>query len=163
MSFDGRAVANFILDRCDARGRVVTPFALQKIIYFCHAWSLVTLKRPLIRHSFEAWEHGPVLPYLYRDFKEFENRPITKRAVGVDRATGEKRPEPYDFSGETAIALENAVDFYSRLSFSELYSRAHVQNGPWDRVWHHNGTANPGMKIDNSAIAEFYSQAPLSN
>src|SRR5690606_31014859 len=117
----------------------------------------------LVRHTFEAWEHGPVLPYLYRDFKEFGDMPIAKRAVGIDKATGEKRPEPYDFGVETTALLENAVEFYSRLSFSELYQRAHVSDGPWDRVWHHENSANPGMKIDNEAIAAFYSRMPLSS
>ena len=61
MTHDGRAVANFVLDHVDSSGVLVTPLALQKIVYFCHVWSLIELRRPLIRHSFEAWEHGPVL------------------------------------------------------------------------------------------------------
>lgn len=163
MSFDGRAVANFVLDHCDARGRSVTPFCLQKIVYFCHAWSLVTFKKPLIRHSFEAWEHGPVLPYLYRDFKEFENKPILKRAMGLDKVTGERRPEPYSFDKETVSMLEEIIDFYSRLSFSELYARAHIAGGPWDQIWGHTENVNPGMKIDNNAIMDFYSRIAISS
>ena len=34
MTYDGRAVANFILDCCDKRGRPINHTALQKIVYF---------------------------------------------------------------------------------------------------------------------------------
>ena len=75
---DGRAIANFILDYCDSRGSRVTNLALLKLVYFCHVWSLIKLGRPLVRHKFEAWELGPVLPYLYRAFKKFDRAPIVE-------------------------------------------------------------------------------------
>ena len=76
MTHDGRAVANFVLDHTDRLGASLTNLSLQKLVYFCHVWSLIGLHKPLIRHSFEAWECGPVLQYLYREFKnlrEFGN------------------------------------------------------------------------------------------
>jgi uncharacterized phage-associated protein len=52
---------------------------VQKIVYFCNVWSLIELGRPLIRHKFEAWEFGPVLPYLYREFKNYDHSPCGSR------------------------------------------------------------------------------------
>lgn len=160
MSYDGRAIANFVLDHCERKGRPVTNLSLQKIVYFCHVWSLTKLDRPLIRHSFEAWQHGPVLQYLYREFKAFDRSPIQGRAKRIEPATGEKVLVGYEFDEPTCQLLEEVVEFYSRLSAFELVALTHIKGGPWDIVWNHGGRVNPGMKIDNSEIARFYSSAP---
>lgn len=157
-TYDGRAVANFVLDFCDSRGASVTHLDLQKIVYFCHVWSLIGLQRPLIRHKFEAWEFGPVLPYLYREFKSFERAPIKGRATQIDPLDGRKRVVQYSFDQETESHLRQIVAFYSRLRTSDLVELSHVVGGPWYKAWHHGGNINPGMKINDDEIAEFYSK-----
>lgn len=158
MTYDGRAVANFILDSCQQQQRGVTNLALQKIVYFCHAWSLTAFERPLIRHNFEAWQHGPVLQYLYREFKVFDSRPITARATRIDPASGKKVVVTYDFDDATRHLLVPVIEFYSRLSPFDLVDMTHAPGGPWHKVWHHGGSINPGMKIDDRDIATFYSR-----
>lgn len=161
MSADGRAIANFVLDFCDERGRGVSNLSLQKIVYFCHVWSLIQLGRPLVKHQFEAWQYGPVLQYLYREFRNHDDRPITSRAGRINPDTGQKEVVPYRFDQETEELLGRVVDFYSRLRSSDLVALSHAKGGPWDEVWNHRGTVNPGMRIDESTIAEFYSKVRL--
>jgi uncharacterized phage-associated protein len=163
-AYDGRAVANFVLDHCDLCGRKITNLSLQKVIFFCHAWSLIRLQKPLIRHSFEAWEYGPVLPYLYRSFKKFNRAPISGRAEFTDPRDGEKRVVEYAFDEASKSLLLEIVEFYTRLSPSALVRLSHIEGGPWHSAWYHEGTTNPGMKIDNNNIMMFYSkkQAALS-
>ena len=156
---DGRAIANFVLDLCERRGRAVTHLSLQKLVYFCHVWSLIELGRPLVRHRFEAWEFGPVLPYLYREFKDFDRAPIMGRATGIDPADGSRRVIPYHLDGETDSLLTRIVDFYSRMRAGDLVELSHADGGPWYSAWHHGGSVNPGMKIDEARIVEFYSKA----
>ena len=156
--YDGRAIANFVLDFCDSRGTPITNLSLQKIVYFCHAWSLVTRKEPLIRHKFEAWEFGPVLPYLYREFKTFERSPVKGRATQIDPQTGRKQVVPYAFSDELRTHLTETVAFYSRLRAGDLVEMSHADGGPWHKAWYHGGRSNPGMQINNDNIAEFYSK-----
>jgi len=164
MSYDGRAVANFILDFCDLKQRKVTNLALQKIIYFCHARFLADRNKPLVKHQFEAWQFGPVLQYVYRDFKMYDASPIASRAKGIDLLTGRIEIVGYDFDKSTKQFLESIVDFYSRLSASDLVDMSHATGGPWDQAWNHRGRVNPGMRIDNAAIQRYYSevQAPFS-
>jgi uncharacterized phage-associated protein len=159
MAHDGRAIANFVLDFCDEKHRQVTNLALQKIVYFCHVWSLIDLGQPLIRHKFEAWELGPVLPYLYREFKRFDRLPIVGRATELEAASGESHVVPYLFDQLTRQLLQEIVDFYSRLRVGDLVELSHVKGGPWHRAWYHQGQINPGMKIDDAKIAEFYARA----
>ncbi len=157
--YDGRAIANFVLDFCEARHRRVTNLALQKIVYFCHVWSLIELGRPLIRHRFEAWEYGPVLPYLYREFRNYDRAQIVGRATRIDPKDGKHRVVVYDFDRETDSLLREIADFYSRLRASDLVELSHAEGGPWHRVWNHGGKVNPGMQIEDAKIVEFYSKA----
>lgn len=163
MSNDGRAIANFVLDVCEREGRSITNLSLQKIIYFCHVWSLIETGRPLVKQQFEAWQYGPVLQYVYREFKAFDGTPITRRAEGVDPQTGQKRVVAYAFDPTTTTFLSKVVSFYCRLSAGQLVELSHSEGGPWHRVWNHGGIVNPGMRIDNAAITEFYGkiQAPF--
>jgi uncharacterized phage-associated protein len=111
-ALDGRAVANFVLDFCEARGRHITNLSLQKIVYFCHVWSLIEFKKPLLKHHFEAWQYGPVLQYLYREFRNFDDRPISGRAKKIDPATGKREVVQYGFDADTETLLKRIVDFY---------------------------------------------------
>lgn len=157
---DGRAIANFVLDQTDAAGVAVTQLSLQKIVYFCHVWSLIELGRPLVRHSFEAWGHGPVLQYLYREFKRFGSAPIKERAQRVNPYTGRDEVVAYALDEPTLELLRRVVGFYCRLDAGTLVELTHAPGGPWHRVWHHSGKINPGMRIDNRDIERFYARIP---
>lgn len=138
----------------------MTNLALQKLVYFCHVWSLIGLGSPLVRHKFEAWEFGPVLPYLYRAFKNYDRAPIVGRATQIDPSDGKQRIVGYNFSSEADSLLRETTEFYSRLRPGDLVELSHAKGGPWHSVWHHAGTVNPGMKIDDVSILEFYSKVP---
>lgn len=156
MSFDGRAIANYVLDVSQASGRSVTNLALQKLVYFCHAWSLAKLGKPLVRHQFEAWQFGPVLQYLYRDFKEFDRDSITTRAKKLNPLTGLPETVQYDLDDETDALLRKVIAFYGKLSAGTLVELSHSEGGPWDLVWNHEGKVNPGMKISDPLIQGYY-------
>lgn len=156
MSYDGRAVANFILDACRDNRREVTNLSLQKIAFFCHAWSLVDLGMPLIKHKFEAWEFGPVLPYLYREFRSFDRASIQSRATRINPQTGHAETVPYQFDTDTERLLRKVVDFYSLLRAGDLVELTHAEGGPWYKVWNHKSVTRPGMQIDDASIAAYY-------
>jgi len=162
MTYDGRAVANYILDLCAEKKRPLTNLALQKIIYFCHVWTLIELNRPLIKQDFEAWPFGPVLQHVYREFKHFDKQPIDGRALRVDPETGQRVVADYRFDADVAGFLPRVVDFYSQISAGDLVELSHVVGGPWDNVWNHSSPINPGMLIDNKLIVSFYSKCSRS-
>ena len=154
--FDGRAIANYVLDYCEAKHRSVTNLALQKVLFFCHAEFLVRKKIPLIKHQFEAWQHGPVLQYLYSEFKIFEGKPITSRATSLDPTTGKRVTVIYAFDAETRQFLEEVADIYTKLDAWQLVKLSHAEGGPWDKAWNHGGITNPGMKIAAHDIIESF-------
>ena len=159
MTFDGRAIANCILDLAEDQGIALSNLSLQKVMFFCHAWHLVDTGQPLIKAEFEAWQHGPVLQYIYRQFKEFESKPIKTRAGAMNPLTGRSEVVHYEIDANTVERLKRVVSFYGRLEPWDLVDLSHIKGGPWDQVWNHSGRINPGMKIPNIAVREFYSQA----
>ena len=54
--YDGREVANYLLDLADSKKLTLTQISLLKLIYFCHGWYLFYKERPLVKNEFEAWE-----------------------------------------------------------------------------------------------------------
>jgi uncharacterized phage-associated protein len=58
---DVRDVAQYILERCGK----MTAWKLQKLVYYCQAWSLVWDDEPLFEDEIEAWADGPVVRRLY--------------------------------------------------------------------------------------------------
>lgn len=55
-------VANYILTKKGA----MTTMKLQKLLYYCQAWSLVWDEAPLFPESIEAWANGPIVPEIYK-------------------------------------------------------------------------------------------------
>jgi len=58
---DVRDVAQYILEQ---RGSMTT-WKLQKLVYYCQAWSLIWDDEPLFDDDIEAWANGPVVRKLY--------------------------------------------------------------------------------------------------
>ena len=54
-------VAAFILQELDE----MTAMKLQKLVYYCQAWSLVWDEETLFGEEIQAWANGPVTPALY--------------------------------------------------------------------------------------------------
>jgi len=47
----------------------ITAMKLQKLVYYCQAWSIVWDGKPLYKENIEAWVNGPVVRELYEKHK----------------------------------------------------------------------------------------------
>lgn len=155
MSLDARSVANYLLDRADDRGIPLTNLALNKILYFCHAWHLAKFGQPLLATRFEAWDHGPVVPSVYHQFKGNKERPINNRAMRIDLENGKDVVASTRIQVELAEFLESMLGFYGPRPGSVLRNMSHEPGAPWDVVRESGGA---GMFIPDSLIAEYFSE-----
>ncbi|MCY4170351.1 MAG: DUF4065 domain-containing protein [Bacteroidetes bacterium] len=58
-------VAAYILQK----RQTISTWKLQKLLYYCQAWSLVWDEKPLFGEEIQAWINGPVCPAIYHKFQ----------------------------------------------------------------------------------------------
>lgn len=130
--------------------RHLTNKKLQKLIYYCQVWSLTILKQRLFRDEFEAWVHGPVVPTVYRSFKEYKFMPIP--------------PEEGDgklflkLSPEQRSVVEEVVRLYEKHDADYLEMLTHNEP-PWINARHgipDSGKSN--KRIDIESAPSYYSK-----
>jgi uncharacterized phage-associated protein len=156
--YDVRSIANWVLDRADARGRPLSNMAINKIIYFIVEKALVERGELLTAAKIEAWEHGPVFREVYHSFKHHGDEPITSRATKFDSATRSMIEAADAFSNLDEQLFSDALDAYVHLTAAQLRALSHQPGSPWHRVWWHEGRFNPGMEISIDTIHESFSQ-----
>lgn len=157
--FDARAVANLLLDIAERKGRPASNLELQKLLYFAHGRFLIACRRPLVTGYFEAWQHGPVHPAVYRAFKGAGARPIGFRAEKVDLVTGECSVIPAPDSQEVREHLDFVMFFYARLTARQLVEISHAPLGPWDlTVAKARRSVRLGMRIPDDVIVSNFAR-----
>jgi uncharacterized phage-associated protein len=97
----------------------LTPLKLQKLLYYCQAWSLVFRDSPLFRDRIEAWVHGPVVPRVYHKYKEFGYSPISGHRSLKGSATS-----------DVLKILEKVLKSYGRKNGRSLECLTHSEL-PW--------------------------------
>lgn len=55
---------------------------LQKLLYYVQAWTLVLYDKKAFNDEIEAWVHGPAIPDVYRQYKNFVFEAIPPEAIG---------------------------------------------------------------------------------
>jgi uncharacterized phage-associated protein len=112
-------VAAYILRK---KGRMTT-WKLQKLVYYCQAWSLVWDERPLFRESIEAWANGPVVRELYNEHKGlFE---ISKSNI--------KRKNPKRLNQMQKDTVNAVLEFYGDKPSQWLSDLTHAED-PWKKA-----------------------------
>ena len=119
-----KGVADWILQNINN----VTEKKLQRLMYFAYAWYLVfynesanEIENRLFDEYFESWIHGPVLPALYQDIKEFHGDDIPKNYFKKYRER---------FSTDTLSLFGQIKKVYGAYNGNQLESIAH-QEDPW--------------------------------
>jgi uncharacterized phage-associated protein len=145
--FSAKTVANYLLDLAWRDGVPIDPLKLQKLIYLAHGWSLVLLRRPLIKEPFEAWNYGPVVPSLYKAFQRFGASPIT------ELAPKEPMENHYGLDDRTKSLLDSVWGTYKKLNAIQLSMFTHEPGYAWDLA-QRNGRMSPwgSPRIPNELI-----------
>ncbi len=140
-----RDVAHLIFNRLNGPGHTVEVLKLQKLLYYCNAWSITLRKSPLFSDAIQAWKHGPVVAsiYAYHRGKIVLEDPIPE---------GDK-----DRLSQLDTEFINSVlDAYAPLSGWALRNRTHLED-PWIKAWEasEHGAIH-GVEISHDSIQEYY-------
>lgn len=121
-------------------GDVITDLKAQKLLYYAQGMSLAKLGFPLFKDDFVAWQHGPVIPALYEELKEFGSRQIElNEDVDVRK-----------FSDEEQKLLVGVYKTFGQYSAWKLRDMTHNE-APWKNV-------NIGDIITKESIRVFFSE-----
>ena len=115
-------VANYFL-RCPEYqdpSDAISNMKLQKLLYFAQGHALAVLGKALFNEDFEAWEHGPVLPSIYRKYKIF----------GAEKITPPETIDLRKFSKAEKTLLEQVWQVYGGYSAWGLRNLSH-NTTPW--------------------------------
>ena len=113
-------VADFFLSKSDEDSeQFISNLKLQKLVYYAQGFSLALLGRELFREPIEAWQHGPVVPELYRKYRESGSSAIF--AVDFDRRV---------FTRDQLELLEEVYEVYGQYSAWKLRELTHSE-APW--------------------------------
>lgn len=156
VSYDVRAVANFVLDCADQRGIGVSNLSINKIIFFLHCRHLVIFRKPLVSAKIEAWQFGPVFREVYHAFKANDASEIKSRVTRVDPESGSREICKAEFAIKTKEFLREEVPRLLCLSAAELVAWSHQKGGAWDQVWNHEGSGSASMRISDSQILAWF-------
>ena len=119
--YDARQIANWFIRRAAQDERVLSIMSLLKLIYISHGWHLESQKSPLFSNRIEAWQYGPVIPDVYRDF----------RKQGISVASPLNIPEA-ELEESDEKLLEEIYEIYGKMPPFRLSHLTHVPGGPWD-------------------------------
>lgn len=150
MAHDAKGVANELINMAIDEGCPVTPMQIQKLLYYCHAWTLGLCGRPLLEQPVEAWMFGPVVKSVYLSLRAYRGNPVTEPIAGVDAP---------DFRDEENDVIEQVWRKYGYLTGRQLSTMTHRQGTPWHQVMYgkrRKGDVNPA--IPNGLIREYYAE-----
>lgn len=122
----------------------MSAMKLEKLVYYCQAWSLVWEDAPLFPERIEAWAAGPVVPALYyRHRGQFQV------------ANWEGNPDALDAAqNETVDAV---LKFYGSKSSQWLSDLTHSET-PWIEARVGLAPLERGNnEISLAAMSEYYS------
>lgn len=98
----------------------ISNLKLQKLLYYAQGCNLALTDTPLFNEDFEAWEHGPVIPEIYHEYKQFgRNGIVFDEIIDMDL-----------FTQETSNILESVYNTFGQYSAWKLREMTH-QETPW--------------------------------
>lgn len=133
-------VAAYIVNRLGT----MTAMKLEKLVYYCQAWSLVWDEGPIFRERIQAWAAGPVVPALYYHHRgQYE---IT-----------EWKGNPETLSQQQRDTVEAVLKFYGTRNSQWLSDLTHHED-PWIKARAGLAPLERGNReITHASMYEYYS------
>ncbi len=123
----------FLAQMSEECGDTISNLKLQKLMYYAQGFHLAITGKPLFEDVIKAWEHGPVVPSVWREYNQHGSGALPK-------------PEGFDFSvfsSEQREALDEVYKVYGQFSAWKLRNMTHEES-PWKNT-PRNGTISPDL------------------
>lgn len=133
-------VARHIINYANSNDQLLSNLKLQKLLYFVQAEFLTSQGRTCFTDDIEAWNFGPVVPAVFREFKIFGSFHIPP----VKHYYVEDESQPFNFrrvvfydieiTDEDKTVIDEVVDYFADCSSVELTDLTQKQL-PWQNAY----------------------------
>lgn len=158
MKYQAQQIANFFLEKGREENIPISPMKLIKLVYLAYGWKLAATGKRLFPDRIEAWQHGPIIPALYHEFKDWGRRFIDRYSCMVDLETGEtfipKMPKN-SADGYTVKLLEIVWNAYKNFSSWHLCIISQEKGSPWHKVY---DVWRWGRKLKDDDIEKYFTK-----
>lgn len=107
------------LQQSEADAEFISNLKLQKLLYYAQGCYLAFFDVPLFDDDIVAWEHGPVVKEVYREYKNNGSRGIEEFGRSVE-----------DYSLQEEAVLKTVYEKFGQYSAWGLRNMTH-QETPW--------------------------------
>lgn len=122
MMHDINAICDHIIARCSESGVYLDVLKLQKLLFYCQAWSLAYNRGKLFDGKFQAWIHGPVSRTIYDRFiNKNMYAPITVSDISSHSCNLSQDDEQF---------ISSVLNTYGKYSGDQLEYLTHSEE-PW--------------------------------
>ena len=140
-------VAAYILEKMES----MTTMKLQKLVYYCQAWSLVWDEKPLFEEAIEAWANGPVVRDLFDYHRGMYE--ISSILLGNPRLLNQEQQDTVDA----------VLEYYGDKPAQWLIDLTHMED-PWRQARKGLPSLERGNRIISlDAMAHYYSSLPIED
>ena len=98
----------------------ITTMKLEKLVFYCQAWSLAWDEVPLFNEDFQAWANGPVCPELFNKHK----------GLFVIDESHFSDIEDYEFTRDQQETINSVIEYYGSKEPQWLSELTHKED-PW--------------------------------
>lgn len=146
-----RDVSHYIIVYSNKKDYGVSNLKLQKLLYFGQAFFLINDCPPCFDEKIEAWDFGPVVPEIYREYKRYGGMdiPTIDYYVKFDKKNIWNTERIYYediISDDDKEMIQAVVDKFAHCSATFLVNLTHNQD-PWINAYV-NGQRNEITKED---------------
>lgn len=135
-------VAKYVLDHTGQ----ITTMKLQKLVYYCQAWSLGWDGVPLFEEDFQAWANGPVCPEL---FEKHRGRFVVDASLLKSNAD-------FAFDTDAIETMDSVLGYYGDKEPQWLSELTHKE-APWKEARAGIPSGVPSDKvISKESMQQYY-------
>ena len=120
---DVKQVANYIISKNSPEEGDVSNLKLQKLLYYCQGFHLAITGTPLFSAIIEHWDHGPVVPESYHEYKQY-GKSILPAVIDFD---------PSVIPNESRSIIDEVLKVYGQFAPWKLRDMTHNEP-PWSNT-----------------------------
>ena len=129
-------IANYFLFKAAGEEELLSNLKLQKLVYYAQGIHLAYDGTPLFKDIIKAWTYGPVVPGLYKVYKEY----------GAGAIPADESFNPKNIDKDTKKFLDEIYKVFGQFSATRLMDFAHT-----DQCWI---DAHPNRIITHKSMRE---------